>query len=89
MRAVFSAVLFHVALLLPAVSHAGQDLRLDQLPEAVRATVDREVKGGQITDIEQDQEGGKLIFEVEFTFEGKEYELDVGADGALLERRLD
>jgi hypothetical protein len=77
------------ALLLPAMSSAGQDLTLEQLPEPVRATVDREAKGGQITDIEQDREGGQVIYEVEFTLEGKSYELDVAADGKLLERRLD
>jgi hypothetical protein len=77
------------ALMLPAMSSAGQDLTLEQLPAPVRATVDREAKGGQITDIEQDQERGQVIYEVEFTLEGKQYELDIAADGALLERRLD
>jgi hypothetical protein len=76
-------------LLSPAVSIAGQDMKLEQLPAAVRATVERETKGGRITDIEQDHEGGQLIYEVEFTLDGKEYELDIAADGKLLERRLD
>ena len=68
---------------------AGQDLPIDQLPAPVRATVERETKGGQITDIERDQEHGQTIYEVEFTLDGKEYELDISAEGQLLERRLD
>jgi len=76
-------------LLTTSVCLAGQDVTIDQLPEAVRATVDRETKGAQITDIERDAERGQTIYEVEFVLDGKEYELDVAADGKLLERRLD
>jgi hypothetical protein len=82
-------VTLQAALLIPAVSHAGQDVTIDQLPPAVRATVERETTGGQITDIERDHEQGKVIYEVEFTSGGKEYELDIAEDGKLLERRLD
>ena len=78
-----------VALLAAAPSRAGEDLTLEQLPAAVRATVERETKGGQITDIERDREAGKTIIEVEFILDGKSYELDVAEDGTLLERRLD
>jgi uncharacterized membrane protein YkoI len=76
-------------LLATSLAAAGQDVALDQLPEPVRATVDRETKGGQITEIERDTERGQTIYEVEFVLDGKEYELDIGADGKLLERRLD
>ncbi len=76
-------------MLTAGASHAGEDLTLEQLPAAVRTTVERETTGGQITDIERDREAGKVIYEVEFTLNGKSYELDVAEDGALLERRLD
>jgi hypothetical protein len=76
-------------LLTTSLCLAGQDVTLDQLPAPVRATVDRETKGGQITDIESDRERGQAIYEVEFVLDGKEYELDIAADGKLLERRLD
>jgi hypothetical protein len=89
MRFAFTVTLLPAALLFPALSYAGQDVPLDQLPPAVRATVDRETSGGQITDIERDNEQGKVIYEVEFTSGGKEYELDIAEDGKLLERRLD
>lgn len=68
---------------------ADDDLTLEQLPATVRATVERETKGGQVTDIERDREAGKVIYEVEFTLDGKSYELDIAEDGGLLERRLD
>jgi hypothetical protein len=89
MRLIVTSALFQAALLVPTLSYAGQDVSVDQLPPAVRATVDRETKGGQITDIERDSELGQLIYEVEFTLDGKEFELDIAEDGKLLERRLD
>jgi hypothetical protein len=72
-----------------SLAWAGKNVPLDQLPAAVRATIERETAGGQIKEIEQDHEGGQLIYEVEFTQGGQEFELDVAADGKLLERRLD
>lgn len=89
MRNLLSVVLFQSAFILPSVSWAGKDVSLEKLPDAVRTTVERETKGGQIKDIEQDQEAGQLIYEVEFVLNGQEHELDIAADGTLLERRLD
>lgn len=89
MRALLTATLFQAALLVPALGYAGQDVPLEQLPAPVRATVERETQGGKITDIEKDHEGGQVIYEVEFTLDGKEWELDIAEDGKLLERRRD
>jgi hypothetical protein len=76
-------------LLTTSLCLAGPDVPIDQLPQPVRTTVERETQGGQITDIERDAEHGQTIYEVEFVLDGKEYELDIAADGKLLERRLD
>jgi len=94
MRSIFSTAWFPGALCSALLLHsgmslAGKDLTLQDLPAAVRTTVERETKGGQITDIEQDDEKGQVIYEVEFTLEGKRYEIDVAADGKLLKRHLD
>jgi uncharacterized protein YpmB len=83
------AILLFALSLAPATAIAGQNMTIEQVPPAVRATIERETKGGAITDIEKDREGDKDIFEVEFTQDGKKYELDIALDGTLLERRLD
>lgn len=85
----FTTLFIPSVLLASGLALAGQDVTLDQLPEAVRATVDRETRGGKITDMERDTERGQTIYEVEFVLDGKEYELDIAPDGKLLERRLD
>jgi uncharacterized membrane protein YkoI len=89
MKSLIGAVTLSAAFLVPAMGWAGQKLSLEQVPAPVRATAERETKGGHIKEIEQDHEGGQLIYEVEFTLDGKEYELDIAPDGKLLERRLD
>jgi uncharacterized membrane protein YkoI len=68
---------------------AGTDLKLEELPAGVQATVKREVKTGTITDIEKDTEQGREIYEVEFDLDGKSWEIDVAPDGKLLQRHED
>ncbi len=75
----------------PGVANADDDetLKLTDLPAPVRTTVQREVKQGTITDIEKDQENGNVVYEVEFTDGGKNWEIDVAPDGKLLQRHVD
>ena len=75
----------------PGVANADDDetLKLTELPAPVRATVQREVKQGTITDIEKDQENGNVVYEVEFTDAGKNWEIDIAPDGKLLQRHVD
>lgn len=75
--------------LLPAVALADEDIPLEQLPEPVRQTALRELKGGTITDIERELERGATIYEVEFIDQGIKYELDIAEDGTLLRRHRD
>lgn len=89
MRSIIGALCLPAVLSVTGVAAAGQDVTLDQLPPAVRATLEKETKGGSIKDIEKDREAGKDIYEVEFTMDGHDWELDIAADGKLLEKRLD
>lgn len=65
------------------------DLTIDDLTPAARATVEREVGRGVIDDIEWESKGGRSYFEVEFTLDGQEWELHVAEDGTLLRRAPD
>ena len=68
---------------------ADVDLTLEQLPEPVRQTTVREVKTGRIVEIEQDDEDGSTVYEVEFILDDVKYELDIAPDGTLLRRHRD
>jgi uncharacterized membrane protein YkoI len=76
-------------LLTTSLAVAGEHLSLDKVPAAVRATVERETKGGKLESIETDHEEGVLIYEVEYTIDGKKWELDISTDGKLLEKHPD
>jgi len=69
---------------------ADANVTLEQLPEPVRQTVLREVKTGQVTDLERDdRKDGSVVYEIEFVFEKVEYELDVAPDGKVLKKVVD
>jgi hypothetical protein len=69
---------------------AGEPVPFDGLPAAVKATIQREVKGGQIVEIERETKAGRPIFEVDFVEKnGAKWELDVAEDGTLLSREPD
>lgn len=65
------------------------EVTMDQLPQAVRQTVQREVGNGQVEEIEREQEQGRTIYEVEFTQNNRKFELDIGEDGQVLQRHAD
>jgi hypothetical protein len=73
-----------------SLASAGEDVPFDTLPAPVKATVQREVKTGQILEIERDTKKGAPVFEVEFSDpNGVKWELDIAPDGTLLSRRED
>lgn len=65
----------------------AEDVTMQELPQPVRETVQREVGRGQLGDLERDQERGQTVYEVEFVdTNGQKIELDIAEDGTLLSR---
>ena len=52
----------------------------------MKATIEKETKGGTIKSIEKEQEDGKTVYECNYTKDGKAHEIEIGEDGAVLER---
>jgi hypothetical protein len=65
-------------------AYAGEDVKLDELPPAVKQTVERETKGAIVKEIERDEEDGKIVYEVDYTKGGNRWEMHVGATGKVL-----
>ena len=89
MRKLIGAALLPTLLFAAGVSLAGEHVALEKVPAPVRATIQRETKGGHIESIEKDVDEGVQIYEVELTQGGKKFELHIAVDGKLLERRPD
>jgi uncharacterized membrane protein YkoI len=72
-----------------AFADSDFEVKLDEMPQAARDTVKREVKDGKITEIDRDAKGGRTFYEVEFTQNNQRFEIHVGEDGKLMSRRND
>ena len=87
------AIGFGVVGAMTLVAGAGEEqeeqVSLDQLPPAVKATILREARGGTIQEIERERENGKIVYEAEVIIDGKEFDIEVAADGTLLTREGD
>jgi len=66
-----------------------ENVSLDQVPAAVKATILKEAAGAKIKEIEKETKGGKTVYEAEFVVGGKEVEIEVAPDGKLLKREVD
>jgi hypothetical protein len=89
----FKLVEFHLvaALLVLIGAHASlvfaaDDVSLSEVPQAVRAVIERETKGLEIDEVERDKDDGKIVYEVDAENDDREIKLKVAEDGTLLEK---
>ena len=66
-----------------------EEVSLDDVPEAVKATMLKEAAGAEIQEVVKETEGGQVVYEAEFEADGQEIEIEVATDGTLLEREID
>ncbi len=66
-----------------------RDVTIDEVPEAVRATILREAGDNEIEEIEEETKNGVTTYEAEWHEGGKEVEIEVAADGTLLEKEIE
>ena len=65
----------------------GKDVSLSDVPQVVRETIEREIKGYEIDDLEEDRDDGKIVYEVDADRgDDREIKIKVAADGTLLEK---
>ena len=75
-----------------AITHAFvQKTTLNNLPPAVKATVDAESKGATVKGISSERENGKTVYELETLVNGRTRDLMIDAAGKvyLVEEQLD
>ena len=72
---------------------ADQSLTMAKLPKAVRKTLRRESRGGEIEELEREVEDGRVIYsaDVEFETDAGEllYEIEIAENGVLLRKVLE
>ena len=60
------------------------EMKFEDLPPAVQATVRQQSGGTKITDIDREDRTGKTVYEIEFDKDGDNKEIHVAEDGTLL-----
>ncbi|UCD30125.1 MAG: PepSY-like domain-containing protein, partial [Planctomycetota bacterium] len=65
-----------------------ENVSIDQVPAAVKATILAEAQGADIQEIERETKNGKTVYEAEWNLDGKEIEIKVAEDGTLLKREM-
>ena len=66
-----------------------EEVSLEQVPAAVKATILKEAKGGTIQEIERETKHGKTVYEAEVIIQGKEIEIKIAPDGRVLKREIE
>lgn len=62
-----------------------QKLTIDQLPPAVKATLEAQAQGCQIEDLEKEEEDGKVFYSADIIkADGTKVEVEIAEDGTLL-----
>src|SRR4029078_6648813 len=65
-----------------------QDVTMDQLPKAVKATVQRESKGKNVESMKKSTKNGVVAYEIKILDGTKETTLDVAKDGKVRDRQV-
>jgi len=76
-------------LMLTMIARAEEDkakkISLDKAPKAVRDAINNRFPDAEVNSIEKENEGGKVVFDVELKHKGRKYEMDIEEDGTIVE----
>lgn len=64
-------------------------MTLDQVPPAVRASLEREAQGAVIKTVDKEEDKGKVIYETDVMVNGKNWEIKVDGEGKVVSKKLD
>jgi hypothetical protein len=91
LAAVFAVVTWGATGVL-AGEHKDKDeknVTIDQVPAAVKAAILKEAGDNKIKESEAETKNGTTVYEAEWVADGKEVEIKVSADGAVLKKKVE
>ena len=63
----------------------GQKVAMSDVPAPVMASLNNRFPGNTIDSIEKETENGNVVYDIELKQQGRKYEMDVKADGTVME----
>ncbi|MBS0198175.1 MAG: hypothetical protein JSR77_15585 [Planctomycetes bacterium] len=91
-RLIATSVLVALAALCGCASHGGTHeenetaVSMNEVPAAVRATLERESAGGKVTEIEKEMKDGKTIYSADVEIKGVAWDISVAEDGTVISK---
>ncbi len=88
----FPALVICIGTLVGCASHCKSDegkevpVGMNEVPAAVRATLEREAGGGKITEVEKEVKKGKTVYSADLMVNGTAWDITVGEDGTVLSK---
>ncbi|GAB4321219.1 MAG: hypothetical protein Kow0059_15820 [Candidatus Sumerlaeia bacterium] len=70
-----------------AMGGEEKKVTLEELPAPVKEALQKAAIGGQIMEIEAEEEDGQMVYEAEVVQGSKSMEIEFGADGKILEKK--
>lgn len=78
--------LLGVAIVLGAFAAGAEEVKLEELPAEVRATIEKKVGNNKIEEIDREDRHGNIVFDVEYELpNGEDQGLLVAEDGKVIE----
>ncbi len=68
--------------------HSEQKVAVEQVPAAVRATLEQERQGGTLKELEKVTAEGKTVYAADMVVNGKDREMLIAEDGKVIRRDI-
>jgi uncharacterized membrane protein YkoI len=88
MRGFVSSITLSVSVMLgmsACVRAEEEKIPLDKVPAVIMASVNERFPSAKLTSAEKENENGKVVFDIELKHDGRKYEMDIEADGTIIE----
>jgi uncharacterized membrane protein YkoI len=90
MRRTIGSLLLAAGLALAGCKGHEVKTSMAEVPAPVRATLEKESKGGKVTEVEKETKSGKTVYSADVTTaDGKKWDITVGEDGKVLSKEPD
>jgi uncharacterized membrane protein YkoI len=74
-----------VAFLVTVARAEDKKIPLDKVPQKIMDTIKTRFPGADVSSVEKENEGGKVVYDVELKHKGRKYEMDIEENGTIIE----
>jgi putative PepSY-like beta-lactamase-inhibitor len=80
-----AAAMFGGLILFASLARADGKVDLDKVPAKIMSAIKGRFPDAQLKSVENENENGKVMYDIELTQNGRKYEMDIKEDGTIIE----